>query len=115
VNLRDEKSKLIREEQCPITQVIESGVQTLRRLSMVGRNGQRVEINAHLVPIHGKKGSQYGAAVLMHDASTQITREQRIESPHEQATRDPLTQIANRAEFDRIMASCVETHLDRQV
>jgi PAS domain S-box-containing protein len=44
VNLRDERSKLIREDQCPVTQAIESGVQTLRRLSIVGRNGQRVEL-----------------------------------------------------------------------
>jgi diguanylate cyclase (GGDEF)-like protein/PAS domain S-box-containing protein/putative nucleotidyltransferase with HDIG domain len=115
VNLRDEKSKLIREEHCPIVHAIESGVQTLRRLSMVGRNGQRVEIDAHLVPIHGKTGSKYGVAVVMHDASNQITLEERIQSLHEQATRDPLTHVANRAEFDRIMASSVETHLDGQV
>jgi len=53
--------------------------------------------------------------VLLHDASSQITLEQRIQSLHEQATRDPLTQVANRAEFDRILASCVESHLERRL
>src|SRR4029453_18190623 len=51
----------------------------------------------------------------LHDASSQITLEQRIQSLHEQATRDPLTQVANRAEFDRIMATYVESHLERRM
>jgi diguanylate cyclase (GGDEF)-like protein/PAS domain S-box-containing protein len=115
VNLRDEKAKLLGEDECPVIQAIKTGVQTLRRLSVMGRAGQRIDIDAHLVPIHGKSGVTHGAAVLLHDASSQITLEQRIQSLHEQATRDPLTQVANRAEFDRIMANCVESHLERRI
>jgi diguanylate cyclase (GGDEF)-like protein/PAS domain S-box-containing protein/putative nucleotidyltransferase with HDIG domain len=115
VNLRDEGLRLIEEDRCPIICAIGSGSQTLRRLSIIGRNGDQVEIDAHLVPVQSKSGTKHGVAVLMHDASNQITLEERIQSLHEQATRDPLTQIANRAEFDRIMATCVETHLDRQM
>jgi diguanylate cyclase (GGDEF)-like protein/PAS domain S-box-containing protein len=115
VNLRDEKTKLLANDECPVIHAIKSGVQTLRRLSVMGRTGQRIDIDAHLVPIHGKNGVTHGAAVLLHDASSQITLEQRIQSLHEQATRDPLTQVANRAEFDRIMASCVESHLERRL
>jgi diguanylate cyclase (GGDEF)-like protein/PAS domain S-box-containing protein len=115
VNLRDEQQKLILECDCPVIQAIKSGVQTLRRLSVTGRNGQRVEVDAHLVPVHAKTGVSHGAALLMHDASSQITLEQRVQTLHEKATRDPLTQVANRAEFDRIHASCVETHLERQL
>ena len=115
VNLRDERAKLLAEDDCPVILAIKSGAQTLRRLSVMGRSGQRVEIDAQLVPINGKSGVTHGAAVLLHDASNQITLEQRIQSLHEQATRDPLTQVANRAEFDRILASCVETNLDRRV
>jgi len=115
VNLRDEKAKLISDEECPVIQAIRSGVQTLRRLSVMGRTGQRIDIDAHLVPVVGKSGVTHGAAVLLHDASNQITLEQRIQSLHVQATRDPLTQVANRAEFDRILASCVESHLERRI
>jgi diguanylate cyclase (GGDEF)-like protein/PAS domain S-box-containing protein len=115
VNLRDEKAKLLTDEECPVIQAIKNGTQTLRRLSIMGRTGQRIDIDAQLVPIHSKTGVMYGAAVLLHDASNQITLEQRIQSLHEQATRDPLTQVANRAEFDRIMANCVETHLERRM
>lgn len=115
ISLRDEHQKLIVEADCPVIQSIKSGVQTLRRLSVTGRTGQRVEVDAHLVPVHAKSGVSHGAALLMHDASSQVTLEQRVQSLHEKATRDPLTQVANRAEFDRIHASWVESHLERQL
>jgi diguanylate cyclase (GGDEF)-like protein/PAS domain S-box-containing protein len=115
VNLRDEKATLLGHDDCPVIQAIKSGVQTLRRLSVMGRSGQRIDIDAHLVPVHAKNGATRGATMLLHDASNQITLEQRILSLHAQATRDPLTQVANRAEFDRILASCVESHLDRRI
>ncbi|MEX2174905.1 MAG: diguanylate cyclase [Pirellulaceae bacterium] len=115
VSLRDEQQKLMLDADCPVIQAIKSGVQTLRRLSVTGRSGTRVEVDAHLVPVYGKSGVSHGAALLMHDASSQITLEQRVQTLHEKATRDPLTQVANRAEFDRIHASCVESHLERQL
>ena len=115
VSLRDEQQKLIVDADCPVIQSIKSGVQTLRRLSVTGRSGQRVDVDAHLVPVHAKNGVSHGAALLMHDASSQITLEQRVQTLHEKATRDPLTQVANRAEFDRIHASCVESHLERRL
>jgi diguanylate cyclase (GGDEF)-like protein/PAS domain S-box-containing protein/putative nucleotidyltransferase with HDIG domain len=115
INLRDETAKLLSVEECPVIGAMKSGAQTLRRLSIMGRAGQRVDIDAQLVPIYSKGGITHGAAVLMHDASSQITLEQRIQSLHEQATRDPLTQVANRAEFDRILNSCVTSHLERRL
>jgi len=115
VNLRDEKGRLLADLDCPVVQAIKNGAQTLRRLSVMGRSGQRIEIDAHLVPVHGKNGSAQGAALLMHDASSQITLEQRIQCLHEKATRDPLTQVANRGEFDRILANYVESHLERRL
>jgi diguanylate cyclase (GGDEF)-like protein len=73
------------------------------------------EVDAHVVPVHGKNGVTFGAAVLLHDASSQITLEQRIQSLHERATRDPLTQVANRAEFDRFFSMTVSDHFKRQL
>jgi diguanylate cyclase (GGDEF)-like protein len=94
---------------------IRTGVTSLRRLSVGGRNGQQVEIDAQLVPVYGKNGVAHGSALLMHDASSQVTLEQRVQSLHERATRDALTQVANRAEFDRLLQSSVESHLERRL
>jgi diguanylate cyclase (GGDEF)-like protein/PAS domain S-box-containing protein len=115
VSLRDEKGRVIDDVECPVIQAIKTGVQTLRRLSVMGRSGSRIDVDAHLVPVMGKSGAAHGAALLMHDASSQITLEQRIQSLHEKATRDPLTQVANRAEFDRILANYVDSHLERRL
>lgn len=115
VSLRDDRHKLVDEEDCPVIQAIRQSGQTLKRLSITGRNQQVVEVDAHVVPVHGKNGVTFGAAVLLHDASSQITLEQRIQSLHERATRDPLTQVANRAEFDRFFAMTVADHMKRNL
>ena len=113
-NLRDEQGKLIDRRRMPGDPGDQDRRADAAAAERAGRGGQRVEVDAHLVPVHGKSGVTHGAALLLHDASQQITLEQRIQSLHEQATRDPLTQVANRAEFDRILANCVESHLERR-
>jgi diguanylate cyclase (GGDEF)-like protein/PAS domain S-box-containing protein len=115
VGLRDERYKPIQEQDCPVIGAMKSGVQTLRRVSISGRGGQDVDIDAHVLPVHGKSGTTQGVALLLHDASSQVTLEQRVQCLHEKATRDPLTQVANRAEFDRFHTSSVETHLERRL
>jgi diguanylate cyclase (GGDEF)-like protein/PAS domain S-box-containing protein len=115
VGLRDERNQPVTDADCPVVLAIRTGVTSLRRLSVAGRNGQQVEIDAQLVPVYGKNGVAHGTALLMHDASSQVTLEQRVQSLHERATRDALTQVANRAEFDRLLQSSVESHLERRL
>ena len=52
---------------------------------------------------------------MFHDASSETSLEQRCQSLHEKATKDPLTQVANRAEFDRVHAMFVAAHQQQQV
>lgn len=114
VNLCDEEGQPFKIEECPIAFAIVSGVQQLRRLSFKGRNGEKVAVDVHFVPVVGRDGAPHGAAVLLRDASRTITLEERVQSLHEKATRDPLTQVANRAEFDRVQTLFLETHLQSQ-
>lgn len=53
--------------------------------------------------------------MLLHDASSESTLEERVQNLHEKATRDPLTQLANRAEFDRLLDKFVHEHLSRRM
>ncbi len=114
LGLRDERQKLVSETDCPILAAIQSGEEAFRRFSLQARHDQRVQVDAHLVPVHGKGNSVHGAAMLLRDASQQVTLEQRLKSLHEKATRDPLTQVANRAEFDRTQDQYVSTHLEKR-
>jgi diguanylate cyclase (GGDEF)-like protein len=52
---------------------------------------------------------------LLRDVSPEATLQQRVQKLHEQATRDPLTWVANRAEFDRLHPHFVRTHLDQSL
>ena len=115
LGLRDERQKVVTDEDCPIALAMRGGEESFRRFSLQSRHDERVQVDAHLVPIRGKGSSVHGAALLLHDASQQITLEQRLKSLHEKATRDPLTNVANRAEFDRTQTQFVNTHLEKRI
>lgn len=112
LRIRDEQGRLIRDEECPVAQAMRGGVQWLRRLSVKGRGDNEVPVDAHAIPVVSSSGTTHGLTLLLHDASSEISLEERCQSLHEQATRDPLTQVANRAEFDRTHALFVAAHLE---
>ena len=113
IGMYDENRRRMTAENCPVTHALSTGVQTLRRLTVQARESERLSVDAHMVPVVGIDGVMHGATLLLHDASSQITLEERVQTLHEKATRDPLTKVANRAEFDRVHNQFVETHLER--
>jgi diguanylate cyclase (GGDEF)-like protein len=84
----------------------------LHRVTVLGRNGTHVKVNLHVVPVRGPDGTPHGAAVLLHDATTEVSMEERCQTLYAQATKDPLTKVANRAEFDRVLALFIDAHLE---
>jgi len=115
LNLSDEKNHAISENECPVLTAISSGVQSLRRLTVWGRNGRCVSVDSHVIPVIGGDGNTRGAVLLLHDASSEISLEQRCQSLADKASRDSLTQVANRAEFDRVHDIFVTAHQQQQV
>jgi diguanylate cyclase (GGDEF)-like protein/PAS domain S-box-containing protein len=115
LNMADEKGQAVAEADCPVLGALQSGVQSLRRLAIGGRMGRRVSVDTHAIPVFGAHGAIHGAILLLHDASSETSLEQRCQSLHEKATLDPLTQVANRAEFDRVHEMFVEAHQQQQV
>ena len=85
-------------------------MQWIRRFVVAGRGGREVSVNAHAVPVVGSDAIIHGLTLLLHDVSPEISLEQRCRSLHELATKDPLTQVANRAEFDRVHELFVAAH-----
>lgn len=106
--------ELIEDDECPVAQSIRDGLQALERVSVMGRNGQRVSVDMHVVPINstGRPGHVEGASVLMRDVSDEASLEERCQALSAEMTKDPMTQVANRAEFDRMLESFVEAHLE---
>jgi diguanylate cyclase (GGDEF)-like protein len=110
LNLHNEKGEPIGEEDCPVQGAIRSGVQSLRRLSICGRNGRSISVDTHTLAVVGDDGTTFGAVLLLHDASSEISLEERCQSLHEKATKDPMTQVANRAELDCVHEAFIRHH-----
>ncbi len=115
VQMRDESNSPIEAEECPVRLCLETGEQSLRRLVLQGREGDPVSVDVHFIPVIDNEGRHHGVTMVLHDTSHQVSLEQRLEALQHQVTRDPLTQVANRAEFDRMLAQFVQTHLRRQL
>jgi diguanylate cyclase (GGDEF)-like protein/PAS domain S-box-containing protein/putative nucleotidyltransferase with HDIG domain len=97
-------------EDCPISQSIATGVQWLGRVSIVGRQGRHVAVDLHAIPVRSNDGAIHGATVLLHDVSSETSLEEKCQALHAQVAKDPMTQVANRAEFDRMLNNFVAAH-----
>jgi diguanylate cyclase (GGDEF)-like protein len=115
VQLRDERGSIIPDEDCPVAQAMDTGVQSIRRLSIAGRNGKDSPVDLHSIPVIGRDGTLYGATLMVHDASSESSLEHRCQALYSQATKDPMTQVANRAEFDRVHMLFLKTHTESRL
>ena len=111
--LSDEHGARFSDANCPIAHALHTGSQSLIRAQVRGRNDDDVVVDAHIMPVVGSDGTIQGVTLVLHDASPETSLEERCQRLHEKAIRDPLTQVANRAEFDRVHGIFVETHLQR--
>ncbi len=114
IGLCDQKDGDMPGGECPVSYCLATGVQSLRRL-LVKSGGRLIAVDVHTVPVVGPDGMTHGAAMLLHDASPQASLEEQCNTLHERATKDPLTQVANRAEFDRLHQLFVGAHLECNV
>ncbi len=115
LKMSDEKGESIADVDCPVNTVLKSGVHLLRRLTIVARMGRPVAVDTHVIPVTGDDGVITGVILMFHDASSETTLERRCMNLYDKATKDPMTQVANRAEFDRVHEMFVEVHQQRQI
>lgn len=110
LEMADEQSKVVPDEDCPVAQAIATGVQSMQRVTILGRTGRHMEVDVHIVPVRSSGGVAQGAAISIHDASSEASLEERCQALHTEMTKDPMTQVANRAEFDRMLAAFTDAH-----
>jgi len=103
-------NRRIHDGSCPVARALRTNSQIRQRLLILGRQGNLVPIDLHAIPVVGSDGGVQGATILLHDAQPEATLEERCEALHAEVTRDPLTKVANRAEFDRMQALFIEAH-----
>ena len=115
IGLGDDKKAPLTMSDCPLACCMLSGHPSQRRLIVSSRQKQPLAVDVQSVPVMSDDGVLQGATMVLHDASSETTLEEQCNSLHERATKDPLTQVANRAEFDRMHQMFVSVHLERQL
>ncbi|QDV66836.1 putative diguanylate cyclase YdaM [Rosistilla carotiformis] len=85
-----------------------TGAQSRRRMRLVLPDGKQTPVKVNFIPILGEESRVQGALAIVNDISQEESLEQKVQSLHVKATRDGLTGVANRAEFDRALGDVVE-------
>ncbi|GMQ80212.1 MAG: diguanylate cyclase [Planctomycetia bacterium] len=112
LQLRHENGQPLVGKQDPVERAISEGMSWRQRVLIRGRNGRELPVELHVLPAHRHDGTCGGALLLLHDLSPEASLERRCQDLKDRATRDGLTGIANRAEFDRKLKGFVTAHLD---
>lgn len=110
---RDEHFKLITSDRCPVVQAIRDGTSAHKRILVSDGKCERISIDVCVSPVLSADGAICGATLLLQDASSRVSLEERLETLNEKASQDGLTGVANRAEFDRTHPRWVALHLER--
>lgn len=115
MGLVDENGREISPNSCPLQEVFTTQVQSIHRLQVRHQDGRMLKVNMHLLPVCRANREVCGAIFLIRDASAEAHLEERVQSLHERATRDPLTGVANRAELNRQLPEFVSLHLESEL
>jgi len=100
----------VRDDACPVARSLSSMAQLRQRLEILGRQGEHVTIDLHAIPVFCGDGQLHGATILLQDAQSEVSLEEKCDALHDEVTKDPMTKVANRAEFDRMLALFIEAH-----
>jgi len=115
LNMMDERGKAVTPADCPIQRSIGSGVQGVRRLTITGRDRRPISVDSQVIPVASEEGQLLGAVLIMHDASSETSLEERCQALYAKSTKDSLTQVANRAEYDRVHETFIMVHLQQRI
>ncbi len=110
MDMCNSREQRVANEECPVAHAISTGVQWLGRVSVMGRQGHHVAVDLHAIPVRSVDGAIHGVTVLLHDVSSETSLEEKCQALHAQVAKDPMTQVANRAEFDRMLNNFVAAH-----
>lgn len=115
LELRDANESRVEDADCPVNRAMHTQNTVMGRYSLLARSGRRCVAEIRIHPMLNIEGQVNGAILMARDLSSEVTLEEAIETLHAKATQDPLTRVANRAEFDRVHQLLVMEHLHRNV
>ena len=110
VEMRDAEGRLVSQAPVSAAQAVASCMQSVGPYTISQRGKGRVTVEVQAIPVLDQKSNLLGAAMLMRDVSSERSLEELCQNLYTQATRDPLTQLANRTEFERVYTELVNNY-----
>jgi diguanylate cyclase (GGDEF)-like protein/PAS domain S-box-containing protein len=107
-HLSDLEGHELHDSEDPLLRAICQGEQTERVLRLRHRDGGLVSVQVKIEPVLSLATEVCGAIAIFRDQSERATLEARVAALHRQVTRDALTGLANRSEFDRRLFELAE-------
>ncbi len=104
--LHDEEGNAIPQDQCPVAACLQSGKIRIGNYRIIGPSGREVKVELSVTPVIDNN-VVLGAVILVYDSSVQLDLQRQLKDLYETSVMDPLTQVANRAEFERVLADTI--------
>ncbi|MFN9363523.1 MAG: diguanylate cyclase [Planctomycetota bacterium] len=111
LQLRNLQGEPLNEIQWPVQHWLQTRSPTCDQYVLTGRSGREIQVELGFHPVANSASELLGAVVIVSDTSAQQELQKQLNDLYAIAVLDPLTQVANRAEFERLLDEYVRTHL----
>ncbi len=109
LNLHSVHGDPVADEHCPVAACMQTGKIRRGDFRIVGRSGRDVKVELTATPVIDENNVVQGCVILLHDTSIQLDLQKQLRDLYEISVLDPLTQVANRGEFERVLAESIRT------
>ncbi|HEX9111985.1 MAG TPA: GGDEF domain-containing protein [Terriglobales bacterium] len=106
----DESGKPLCTTGCPLSNVMADGQPRQVELYLRHKNGHRVPISVHVLPMRDSAGEIVGAAEVFSDSTAKQRAEKRVSELETLAFRDSLTNLPNRRYLELKVAQALQDH-----
>ncbi len=89
---------------CPLVQTIHDGQPRRTRVFLRHKDGRRIAVDVHVMPLKDSEGQILGGIEVFRDASSAVALERWYAQLRVLAEKDPLTGVANRRHLDAALA-----------
>jgi diguanylate cyclase (GGDEF)-like protein/PAS domain S-box-containing protein len=96
-------------DACPLQETIDTGQPRCARVFLRHKDGRRVAVDVHVMPLRDSQGQIVGGVEVFRDASSAIALEDAYNRVRELAHKDALTGVANRRCLDSLLSDLLAT------
>ena len=104
--LHDLSGRAISPDDCPVAACMQSGKIRTADYRIIGHSGREVKVEITVTPVIDGN-LVVGAVVLIYDSSVQLDLQRQLKDLYATSVLDTLTQVANRAEFERVLSQTI--------